>query len=84
MNEVSRIDPAQGKTQNIRLLDVFVIGPLMTWAGYWIQDNARFTPDRNKTGTEVAGQALMISGLATIAYNGANYLRIRNQTETDS
>jgi hypothetical protein len=59
-------DPDHGKTQSIRLVDVFALGPFMVWFGMEAED----VPD--------AARLIMIaSGLATIAYNGANYLRLR-------
>jgi hypothetical protein len=58
------IDGEVSKTQVIRLLDVFGIGPLMIYAGMKCEDElpkwARF--------------ALVASGVATIGYNGMNYL----------
>lgn len=51
------------KAQSVRLVDVFVLGPLMVWyAGA-------------SRGPEWARAALGVAGLLTIAYNGANYLR---------
>jgi hypothetical protein len=55
------------KTQTIRLLDVFAIGPLMMWAGYKLSKDYK-----------VAGPALLVTGLATIVYNGQNYLEARD------
>lgn len=52
------------KTQLIRLLDVFGVGPLMIYAGYKAKEDLprplRF--------------ALIATGVATIGYNGMNYL----------
>ena len=55
------------KTQDVRLIDVFVLGPFMIWAGYEIG---------KKKDLGGAGMALALSGLATMYYNGNNYLRI--------
>jgi hypothetical protein len=54
---------APEKTQTIRLLDVFFIGPLMIWGGLRLRG--------------VGGYTLAALGLATIGYNGRNYLRHR-------
>lgn len=63
------------KTQLIRLIDVFAIGPLMIYAGA-------------KASTKLSQPvrtALIATGVATIGYNGRNYLinekakRIRKQ-----
>ena len=54
------------KSQNIRLLDVFAIGPLMIYGGLKLR----------KTGEHsLAGSALALFGLGTILYNGRNYIR---------
>lgn len=50
------------KSQTIRLLDVFLIGPLMIYGGW-------------KLRKEVPGSTLALFGVATIIYNGINYLR---------
>lgn len=60
------------KTQLIRILDVVGIGPLMIYAGA-------------KTKEELPGwvrAALILSGITTIGYNGANYLKQREQDDT--
>ena len=59
------------KAQSIRLLDVFVIGPLMMWGGHAL----------NEQGHPLAGPALALMGVATIYYNGRNYFRVRDQIE---
>lgn len=56
------------KSQNIRLLDVFLIGPLMIWGGFMAQKRST-----------VPGILLMIFGVSTILYNAANWKRIRDQ-----
>jgi len=57
------------KAQNIRLLDVFVLGPFMIWAGYELGKKKEF-----------AGIVLSASGIATIVYNWNNYKAINNET----
>lgn len=49
--------------QSVRLIDVFAIGPFLIYAG------AKHTP--NKT----IGIVLIGLGIATIVYNGVNYLK---------
>jgi hypothetical protein len=51
------------KSQGVRLVDVLVLGPFMVWAGM----QGRLRPDW-------ANAALVVSGVATIFYNGRNYL----------
>lgn len=48
------------KTQNVRLIDVFVLGPFMIWAGYQLKN-------------DLAKAAMIAAGAATIAYNWQNY-----------
>ena len=55
----------QGKTQTIRLADVFLIGPLMIWGGAELADRY-----------PVRGHVLALFGIATIGYNARNYLRL--------
>jgi hypothetical protein len=57
------------KTQAIRLLDVFVFGPLMIYAGI------NHAPPKNWL-----RYALIGMGIGTIWYNGVNYLKNRNQS----
>jgi len=54
------------KSQNVRLLDVFLLGPFMVWYGI----NATGVP-------EWASTLMIISGIGTIIYNGRNYLSMR-------
>jgi hypothetical protein len=61
---VERTVTAVTKTQNVRLIDVFLLGPTMIWAGYKTEKD-------NKT----LAFFLAVSGLLTIVYNGDNYLR---------
>jgi len=50
------------KSQQVRALDVVVLGPFMVWAG-----------SRAKSPTARLG--LVVSGIATILYNYNNYLK---------
>lgn len=52
------------RVQEIRLIDVFLLGPFMIWFGV----NATGVP-------EWAGILMVISGVLIIAYNAKNYLR---------
>lgn len=52
------------KTQQIRLLDIFVIGPLMIRSGWQEKDN-------------IFGKLMLFAGAATIAYNYRNYLEVQ-------
>lgn len=57
------------KTQEVRLWDVFVIGPLMMWGGKALAER----------GHGVAGPLLTVLGGATVYYNGRNYFRVRRR-----
>lgn len=59
-----------GKSQWVRLLDVFVLGPFMIWYAL-----ATVGCHENSLPPEAA-LVLLISGVLTIAYNGFNWLRI--------
>jgi len=56
------------KTQGVRLIDVFAIGPLMVYGGV----AGKSLPDWARAG-------LFLSGVATIGYNGSNYLLRRDE-----
>jgi hypothetical protein len=69
-----RADPVTepvSKTQMIRLADVFFIGPVMVYGGSKLRE-------RGDTGL---GVTLMLLGVATILYNGKNYLKQREVGE---
>jgi hypothetical protein len=66
MNEGQANNPDKG--QMIRLLDVFVIGPLMIWAGYRLRD-------------ENLGILLMAAGAGTILLNYTNYVELQKKQE---
>lgn len=51
------------KTQTVRLVDVFALGPFMIWAAQQLRP--RWARD-----------AMLLSGVLTILYNGANYVRV--------
>ena len=55
-----------GKSQWVRLLDVFILGPFMIW--YALSTWSVVDPK--------VGMALLISGVLTIVYNGANWLDV--------
>ena len=57
------------KTQTVRLLDVFFIGPVMAYGGWKLREY----------GHPVMGWTLMILGGATVIYNGQNYLALRGK-----
>lgn len=57
------------KAQPVRLLDVFLIGPMMIWGGSALDES----------GHPIAGVALALMGLATIGYNGRNYEIVRQR-----
>lgn len=65
--ELSKRNLAFGlSVQDVRLLDVFVIGPFLIYAG--------MQPQLSKP----VRIGLVIFGVATILYNGHNYLKNRN------
>ncbi len=60
MNEIQ-------KSQAVRLLDVFAVGPLMIWS-------AQYAPRELR-------EVMVILGLGTIVYNGANWIANRSQQD---
>lgn len=59
-----------GKTQLIRLADILLIGPLMIYSG----TGKRMPP--------ILRDALVVMGVLTIVYNGANFLARQKETST--
>ena len=55
-----------GKAQPIRVLDVVAIGPAMVWGGSLLVKSR-----------PALGWFLVLSGVGTVAYNLANYQKIR-------
>lgn len=55
-----------GKSQWVRLLDVFVLGPFMIW--YALSTWTTVEP--------AAAMGLLVAGVLTIVYNGANWLEV--------
>lgn len=53
------------KTQEVRLADVFFVGPVMVLGGRKLVDRE-----------PLLGHTLTVLGLLTIWYNGRNYLRV--------
>jgi hypothetical protein len=62
---------AADKSQWVRLLDVFVLGPFMIWYALMTAGDAAALPAG-------AAVALFVSGVLTIVYNGSNWLRNSN------
>lgn len=60
------------KTQAIRLLDVFAIGPVMIVSAWTIWKAIR---DR-----DLLAGVLAVFGVSTVLYNARNYLRISSGT----
>lgn len=59
------------KSQNVRLLDVFVLGPLMVYSGYLLgTGGGMYQPN----GSLLLGAVLIVFGASTITYNYKNYL----------
>lgn len=56
------------KPQNIRLADVFILGPFSIWFGL-----------KAKEMPTLARVTLMAYGVCTIGYNGKNYLEIEEK-----
>lgn len=67
--------PQQGKSQWVRLLDIFVLGPVGLYIGYKIYKGE--SKDLEKIG--VLGVLIILYGVGTILYNGGNYLAIQKE-----
>lgn len=56
------------KPQDLRLVDVFVLGPFMVWVGL-----------RAQTVPQWARAGMIAAGVATTVYNGRNYLIVQEK-----
>lgn len=56
------------KTQLVRLLDVFFVGPVMVAAGRKLSKSER-----------LLGDTLTVLGVLTVLYNGKNYLEMKGK-----
>lgn len=61
------------KAQAVRVLDIFVIGPLMFWGGLKAMEEDRFW-----------GNALIAFGVSTSIYNARNYLAVSRAIASSS
>jgi hypothetical protein len=55
------------KSQTVRILDVVLIGPLMVWGGVRVREEH-----------PLRGWLLAALGVATVWYNGRNYLLVED------
>lgn len=62
------------KAQPIRVLDVFVVGPAMVAGG-----SVLFRESRQER--RALGALLVVSGVLTVVYNGANWLKRERQID---
>ena len=66
------LEPMRGKSQMVRLVDVFALGPFMIWYAV-----------KSKNEPTWARAVLALSGALTSVYNGNNYIRIRNAERSE-
>lgn len=58
------------KPQAVRVADVLLIGPAMIVGGYQLQRRG-----------STLGTFLLLTGVATVVYNGSNYIRAQRAAE---
>jgi hypothetical protein len=66
---------AVDKSQWVRLLDAFVLGPFMIWYALTTTPAASSSDNVLPHGAAIA---LFIAGVLTIVYNGSNWMRNSN------
>ncbi len=67
--------PVSGlKGQPVRLWDVFILGPAMVYGGYRLN---------RRSGDRGIGGFLILAGVLTVAFNGANFWRIQQAGTTE-
>ncbi len=77
MSEITVHVGEEIKGQWVRVADVFVIGPLMVLGGVFMARKAG-------TAGKIAGVSLAAFGVATVWFNGRNYLRIAKKLRETS
>lgn len=75
-NDVKAQPPAEPdvKAQPIRVADVLLVGPLMAWGGAVVVTSAR-----GRSSTRALGALLTALGVATVAFNGKNWLDVHRR-----
>ena len=69
---IGYINTSGSKSQNIRLMDIFIIGPIMIYLGWYIYKNI------NKYNyTKIMSLILIFFGASTITYNLKNYIKFK-------
>ena len=58
------------KSQGVRILDIVLVGPMMVWGG-----------EKLRKDYPTAGVVLALLGVATVLYNGRNYLLVEQNPE---
>ncbi len=72
---IGYITTSGSKSQNIRLLDIFIIGPLMIYLGCYIYINKNKNINKNDY-IKIISIILIFFGSSTITYNLKNYIKI--------
>lgn len=69
---------SSGKSQWVRLIDVFVLGPFMIWYALVsvVPSGSGSAVEERGELTRLAPLALFVSGVLTIVYNGINWWQI--------
>jgi len=58
--------------QVVRLVDVFLLGPVMVWVGFGLMSRCW-----------LLAYFLVLSGIATVIFNGLTYIAVRNGMQTN-
>ena len=63
------------KSQTVRLLDIFLIGPLMIYLGLY---NFKISDNNKNDKKNIFSKLLIFFGSSTITYNLKNYIKFTN------
>jgi hypothetical protein len=63
------------KSQTVRLLDIFLIGPLMIYLGLY---NFKISDNNKNDKINILSMLLIFFGSSTITYNLKNYIKFTN------
>lgn len=67
------LEPMRGKSQAVRLVDTFALGPFMVWYAMKSDKEPNW-----------ARAVLAFSGVLTSVYNGANYIKYRQEANAQA
>lgn len=73
---IGKLSSNEELTQTVRLADVFIYGPILTYVAYMILNN------KSQNIHKILGYLILFMGVTTISYNLNRYLKKKNIKDT--